>query len=70
MNAFTQIDQFHKTRLGYAIFGLVELGLAYWFANLAIDSGNLWFYLLTLVFLVGGLQNIVKFVNNFIHGSK
>ncbi|HVS58370.1 MAG TPA: hypothetical protein VHD60_01375 [Candidatus Saccharimonadales bacterium] len=70
MNAFTQINQFHKTRFGYAVFGLVELGLAYVFASLAIDSGNLWLYLLLLIFLVGGLQNIVKLVNNVIHGHK
>ena len=51
------LDKFHKTRVGYAVFGLVELALAAVFANLAIPSGDWWEWLLALVFLVGFLQN-------------
>jgi hypothetical protein len=61
------IDKFHKTWPGRLIFGLVELGIAYGFASLSIDRGNLWWYLLTLIFLVGGLQNLVKLIGKFIH---
>ena len=55
-----QLDKWHKTRLGLLVFGLVELAIAYGFVSLSIDRGNLWYYLLTLVFLVGSLQNFVR----------
>jgi hypothetical protein len=52
------IDKFHKTRLGYTVFGLVELALAFAAANWAIDNGSLWLWILTVIFLFGGLQNL------------
>lgn len=54
------VDKFRKTRLGHLIFGLVELGLSYLFVSLAISSGNLWEYLLAIIFLFGFLQNLVR----------
>lgn len=56
------LDKFHKTRRGYFVFGLVELGVAYLFASLAIDSGDWWEYVLAIVFLFGFLQNFVRMV--------
>lgn len=56
------LDRWHKTKLGLLIFGSIELGLAYAFASLSIDRGNIWWYILTLVFLVGALQNLFKLV--------
>jgi len=56
------LDKFHKTRLGYLVFGLLELGLAYIFATLAIDSGSLWQWVLAIIFLFGFLQNFVRMV--------
>jgi hypothetical protein len=64
------IDKFHKTRLGYLVFGLVELGLAYWFVLIAIDQGDLWWYVLTLIFFVGFLQNTVRLAINLSHVTK
>jgi len=61
MNA-QRLDTFHKTKLGYLIFGLVELGLAYWLASLAINSGSLWEWALAIIFAVGFLQNIIKLI--------
>ena len=55
-----QLDKWHKTKPGLLVFGLVELAIAYGFVSLSIDRGNLWYYLLTLLFLVGSLQNFVK----------
>ena len=54
------IDKFHKTRLGYLVFGLVELGLSYLFAIWAMDNGAWWEWLIAFIFLLGGLQNLVK----------
>jgi hypothetical protein len=63
-----RLNKWHKTKLGYLAFGLVELALAYGFASLAIDRGNLWYYLLTLIFLVGALQNLFKLIGKIING--
>lgn len=54
------IQKFHKTRLGYIVFGLVELGLSYLLFSLAINSGNLWEYILAIILLFGALQNFVR----------
>jgi len=51
------IDKFHKTRLGYLFFGLVELGLSGVFINLAISSGDWWEWLIALILGIGFLQN-------------
>ena len=56
------IDNWHKTRLGHLMFGLVELGLAYVFISLAIDTGSLWYYAVTFIFTVGLLQNFGRMV--------
>lgn len=61
MNVQT-IDKLHKTRLGYLVFGLVELGLAWAVSLRAIDSGNLFWWVLTVILLVGFLQNFVRMV--------
>ena len=70
MNAVAQLDKFHKTKPGYLVFGLVELAIAYGFASLAIDRGNLWWYVLTIIFLIGTIQNFVHLIGAFVHGSK
>jgi hypothetical protein len=53
------IDKWHKTKQGHLTFGLVELLLAYLFASLAIDSGSLMEYAVTL-FFAGAIQNFVR----------
>lgn len=65
-----QLDKWHKTKLGLLAFALVELALSYTFVSLAIDSGSLWYYLLTLIFLVGSLQNIAKLIGTLINGKQ
>jgi hypothetical protein len=57
-----QLDRFHKTRLGLLVFGVGELAIAYGFVSLAIDRGNWLWYLLTLIFFVGALQNLFRLV--------
>lgn len=57
-----QLDAWHRTKTGFLVFGLVGLALAYLCASVAIDSGNLWHYVLTLVFLFAGLSNLIRIV--------
>lgn len=53
------IDKFHKTRLGYLVFGLVELGLTLAVLNWALDNGSLWIWILAFILLFGFVQNFV-----------
>ena len=55
-----KLDAFHKTRLGYLVFGLIELGLAYMVSLKAIDNGNLILWTLAFILLFGFLQNFVR----------
>lgn len=65
-----QFDKWHKTKPGFLVFALVELAVAYGLSSLAIDKGNVLYYLLTLIFLVGALRNFVKLIGSLIHGTK
>ncbi len=65
-----KLDKWHKTKPGFLVFALVELTVAYGFASLAIDRGNLWYYRLTLIFLVGALSNFTKLIGTFWHGKR
>jgi hypothetical protein len=64
-----KLDAWHKTKLGLLVFAVLELVVAYGFISLAIDRGNFWYYLLTLVFLFGGLQNLFKLIGKLLHGK-
>jgi len=65
-----RLDKWHKTKSGLLVFCLVELLITYGLASWAINTGNLWYYLLTLVFLVGTLQNLFRLMGKLIHGKK
>ena len=60
-----QLDTFHKTTTGFLVFGGLELLVAYAVASWAIDTGELWQYLIAIILLVGGVQNIVKAVLHY-----
>ncbi len=62
-----KLVRLHKTKPGLLAFGLVELGLAYGLISLAVNNGNLWYYLLALIFLVGALRNSLKLIGKLIH---
>jgi hypothetical protein len=57
-----KLHMWHKTKMGCLVFAVVELALAYGLISLAIDRGSLWLYALTLIFLVGGLKNLLLLV--------
>lgn len=63
-----QLDNFHKTRTGFLVAGLVELGLAYLFASLAINSGSLWEWALAIILVVGTLQNFIRLMVKIVAG--
>ncbi len=54
------IDKWHKTKIGYLVFGVIELLLVYPLASLAIDQGRFWQYVLAFIFLFGGLRNLIR----------
>ena len=60
------LAKWHQKTLGLLTFGLVELAIAYGFAGLAIDRGGPWWYLLTLIFFFGALQNFFKLIGKLI----
>lgn len=65
-----QLKKWHKTKLGLLVFAAIELLIADGFFSLAVDRGNLWWYLLTLIFLIGSLQNFVKLIGALFHGRR
>lgn len=64
-----KLDTWHKTRLGLLVFAIFELAIAYGFASLSIDRGNFWWYLLTLIFFVGFLQNLLRLIGKIFNGK-
>jgi hypothetical protein len=54
------LHKWKQTRKGLLITAAFELILAYGFISRAIDSGNLWLYLLALILVAGVLQNLIK----------
>ena len=70
MDALHRVDKFHKTKVGYLVFGLVELGLAYYFALWAIDNGNVWLYVMTVVLFAGAVHDLIKLVGKVIRHAK
>lgn len=64
------IKKWHHTKLGLLVIIVVELILAYLFGSLSIDRGNLWWYLLTVAFLVGAINHFIRFIGKFFNGDK
>lgn len=64
-NTLKSLDKWKQTRRGLWVSAAVELILAYVSASWAIDSGNLWLYLLTAILLAGGFKNLFKLIGTF-----
>lgn len=58
----SDIDKFHQTRKGKLAFGTAELVIAALAFSRAIYTGSLWEYLIGLLMLIGGLNNLVRAV--------
>lgn len=59
-NNLEQLHQFHLSRLGHLLFGIAELAIAYGMASWSIYSGQWWQYLLTFLFIYGGIRNLLR----------
>lgn len=59
-DTFSNIDKFHHTRKGKLIFGVVELLLSYAIISRAIDTGSLWEWGVGLLFVIGGINNLIR----------
>lgn len=66
----SRFKEWHQTKLGLLVFGLVELAISYGFVSLAIDRGHFLYYLIALIFLIGALQNFFKLIGKMIYGSR
>lgn len=65
-----QLDTWHQTKPGLLVFALVELMIAYGFISLSIDRGNFLWYLLALLFLVGGIQDLFRLARKVFNGRQ
>jgi hypothetical protein len=65
-----KLDKWHKTTRGRIFFTVVELLISYGFACLAINSGSLWWYLFTVSFFVGAINNFKSLLGKFHHAKK
>ncbi len=65
---WARIDRWHKTRLGFAVFALVEAALCSVFASIAIDTGSLIAWTLTVILLFGTVVNLFQFLKKVIKG--
>lgn len=62
MTIYRQFQRWHKSLIGFLCTAVIAILIAYVFACLAIDRGNLWFYLLTLIFVIFTIQNVYGFL--------
>lgn len=65
-----KMHEWHSTKVGLLVFGVIELAAAVALAEWAVDNGNLLLYLLAAIFLVGFLQNIAKLIWKLVHGKR
>ncbi len=70
MTWYQKLEQWHQTKLGLAVFGLVELGLAYINASQALDSGSLLRWFIAIVLFIGAMVNFVKFIGKVVGHDK
>lgn len=66
-----KIKKLYSTSAGFILLvAVIDLVICYGFASLAIDRGNLWWYLFTLIFLYFGFKNIFRFIGKLFHAGK
>ncbi len=63
-----KLHKWHQTKIGFLSFCVIELAMAYGFFSLALNKGNLWWWIVTIILTIGGLKNFCKLIESFIHG--
>ncbi len=61
-----QLHKVHQLKQGLLFFGLVELGLSYWIGSLALNSGSLGQWTLSIILLLGAVHNFGRLVAKLI----
>ncbi len=64
------IVRWKYTWYGRLTWAVVDLAIAYIFGSLAINSGTLWQWGVTVLFLLNGIYNVVRFIGKISHGNK
>jgi len=59
-NVIKQIDDYHQTKKGKIVFGVIEILAAYAIISRAIDTGSLWQYAVAAVLIIGGVNNLIN----------
>ena len=49
---------------------IFEAGISYGFASLAIDRGNIWWYLFALIFLIRALKDLFRLIGSYYNHGK
>lgn len=66
MNQIKSLARLYKTSRPYMLIGMIiEGAITYGFASLSIDRGNLWWYLLAIIFLIRTLKDLVRLIGSF-----
>jgi hypothetical protein len=65
-----KITNWHQSALGLLTFAVIELALTYGLTSLAVDRGNLWWYILAIIAFIGAIQNLIKLIRKAFYGHK
>lgn len=66
-----KLKQLHSSSKNFVMFIVIaELFLIYSFAGLAIDRGNLWWYLITIYLLVSLIKDLFRLIRMTFNGHK
>jgi hypothetical protein len=68
--ALKRLKKWRDGLTGTIVLFIVCAAIAFGLINLAINDGSLWIYLLTLIFLVQTLKNLLLIPKRISHGRK
>ena len=67
---FEKFDKWHKTSTGYLVMAFVELNIVYSLASWAINNGNLFLYMLAIIFFIGTVRNVILGIKGTLHAKQ
>ena len=70
MEAVNKFKVWRKTRLGQLVLAVIELAASYGVTSLAINNGNLIYYLVALCLLSWGIKNLIKLIGSLMNYGK